>query len=355
MKFSSMRNISVVYKLAAAAFLAFTAQSCKKPNNGIDNNQIISKPYSLFLADSSGQIEYTNDGDNWRTAFGSNGSIIRAMSFSDTNLIVAVGSDAFVAAGKELKGGDNYNFNPISGSVSAAINTPWQSMMLNVPEHDRIYMAGNVPGGVIYSDSSGKRNTWQKDPNWGSVSPLPIVTSFTRLADGKVVGFDHTGSRIFFKTGRDAAWQETKPMAGLPTGGKFFLSHVNNTVVLADSTGTNGVWYSNNLGANWDKYTDLPAGAQVTCMTAPFERLLLVGTAAHGIYMVPLNSTQFQNVSAGLNQSINVRSLSAKSDFYKNNRVLEYVYAATDFGLYRSMDIGRNWILVRKGNFVSVY
>jgi hypothetical protein len=283
------------------------------------------------------------------------------MTFADTNFIIAVASDAFVAAGKELKGGDNYNFNSISDGfgVQAASNTPWQSMLLNVPDHDRVYMAGNVPGGVIYSDSSGKRNTWQKDPNWAPalVGNLPSisVTSFTLLADGTLIGFDHTNSRIFKRSGRNGQWQETSPISGLPTGGKFFLSHVNNTVVLGDSTGTNGVWFSTDFGATWAQYTNLPQGAQVTCMVAPFERLLLIGTSSHGIYMAPLNSSQLQNVSAGLNQTINVRALSAKSDFYKNNQVIEYVYAATDFGLYRSMDIGRNWILVRKGNYVSVY
>ncbi|MCD6064713.1 MAG: hypothetical protein K0R82_2624 [Flavipsychrobacter sp.] len=348
-----MRNISVVYKLATAALLAFTAQSCKKPLNGIDNNQIISKPYSLFLADSTGLIESTNDGNNWRTVFGSNGSQIRAMSFSDTNLVVALTEDAFVAAGKELHGGDNYNFNPINMPV--ATSPKWQSMMLNVPDHDRIYMAGNVVGGVIYSDSSGKRLTWTQDTHFDpSIITKPVISSFTQLADGTLIGYDHLASRIFTKTGRNAPWQEPT-MTGLPTGGKFFLSHVNNTVVLGDSTGTNGVWFSDNLGATWTAYTGLPAGAQVTCMVAPFERHLLVGTANTGIYVAPLNSSVMSNVSAGLNSAINVRALTAKSDFYKNNQVLEYVYAATDFGLYRSMDLGRNWILVRRGNYVAAY
>ena len=82
-----MRNISVVYKLAVAALLAFTVQSCKKRLNGIDNNQIISKPYSLFIADSSGLIEFTNDGNNWTTAFGHSGSQVRAMVYSGNNFI----------------------------------------------------------------------------------------------------------------------------------------------------------------------------------------------------------------------------------------------------------------------------
>ena len=70
---------------------------------------------------------------------------------------------------------------------------------------------------------------------------------------------------------------------------------------------------------------------------------------------MPLNSSNMVESSQGLNSKITVRAIASKDDFYKNNQVIEYVYLATDYGLYRSMDIGNNWILVRRGNYVAAY
>ena len=351
-----MRNFSVVYKLAAVALLAFTAQSCKKRMNGIDNNQIISKPYSLFVADSSGRLEFTNDGKLFKTAFGAQGvNHVPSMVFSGNNFIWVLANNAHVAEDKELFGGDNFNFNPINLGINPLAK--WQSMMINVPSYDnRVYLAGNSGFGVIYSDSNGKRNSWKVDGGFASNIAAPVtITSFTQLKDGSVICYDHINNRIFNKTGKLNAWTEVTPMTGLPTGGKFFLSHFQDITILGDSTGVNGVWYSHDKGANWAQYTGLPAGAQVQCMLAPFERVFLVGTAQHGVYRLPLNSTSLQASNEGLNNLINIRAMAAKDDLYKTEAVSEYVYLATDFGLYRSVDLGNNWILMRRGNYTALY
>jgi hypothetical protein len=356
MKFSlQMRNFSVVYKLAAVALLAFTAQGCKKRMNGIDNNQIVSKPYSLFIADSSGRLEFTNDGKLFKTAFGAQGvNHVRSMTFSKNNFIWVLTHNAHVAEDKELFGGDNFNFNPINLGVTPLAT--WQSMMLDVPDHGRVYLAGNSGFGVIYSDSNGKRNSWKVDGNFASNIAAPVtITSFTQLKDGTLIGYDHINNRIFNKIGKPNAWEEVKPMTGLPTGGKFFLSHFQDITILGDSTGVNGVWYSIDKGATWAQYTGLPTGAQVQCMLSPFDRVFLVGTSTHGIYRLPLNSTNLQPSNEGLNNLINIRAIAAKDDYYKNEAVTEYVYLATDFGLYRSVDLGNNWILLRRGNYTALY
>ena len=46
--------------LLSAALLIFLA-GCSR-NNGINNNQIIETPYSLYFSDSAGALFYTNDG-----------------------------------------------------------------------------------------------------------------------------------------------------------------------------------------------------------------------------------------------------------------------------------------------------
>jgi hypothetical protein len=355
MKFSTeMRNLSVVCKLVAIMLLAAAVQSCKKRRNDIDNNQIISKPYSLFVADSSGRIENTNDGNQFKVAFGAPGNPVRAMSSSGENLVWVGQIDAFVATNKQLQPGNNLNFNPINQPTSPVAQ--WQSMILNVPDYNnRIYLAGNTGKGIIYSDSNGKIGTWKVDGSFNpSISGNIAVTSYTQLANGTVLAFDHINTRIFTKTGKDVLWEEVI-INDLPKSGKFFISHIENTVVAGDSSGANGIWYSTNNGANWKQYNGLPTGAQVMCMLAPFERVLLVGTAGNGMFRLPLNSDTFEPSDNGLNSVINIRGIAAKNDVYKNGEVSEYVYLATDFGLYRSMDIGKNWILMKPGNYVAIY
>lgn len=349
-----MRNLSVGCKLVAIVLLAAAVQSCKKRRNDIDNNQIISKPYSLFIVDTIGRIENTNDGKQFHIAFGATGSNTRAIGTSAENLIWVGKTDAFVATNKELIVGNNLNLNPIN--LPASTNAAWQSMILDVPSYNRVFLAGNAGNGVIYSDTNGKIGTWKIDNNFNpSITGSVVITSYTQLANGLVLAFDHINTRIFQKTGKNDAWTENQMITALPKTGKFFISHILNTVVAGDSTGTNGVWYSNDNGVNWAQYTGLPTGAQVMCMLAPFDRALLVGTSAYGVYRLPLNGTAFEPSSDGLNATINVRGIAAKNDLYKNDQVAEYVYLATDFGLYRSMDIGRNWILMRRGNYIACY
>lgn len=69
MKIFSMDNRKVIYKLAIASAMLVSLIGCKSKWNEIDNNQVISKPYVLFVADSSGAIFKTNDGFNFETVF----------------------------------------------------------------------------------------------------------------------------------------------------------------------------------------------------------------------------------------------------------------------------------------------
>ena len=143
-------------------------------------------------------------------------------------------------------------------------------------------------------------------------------------------------------------------MNDLPTGGKFFIASFKNKLVLADSTGANGVWYSDNEGQNWAQYNGIPGDAYINCMRSAFGQVLLVGTAQYGVFRVT-NGNTFTSVNSGLETNANVRNLTAKDDIYKNEQIVQYIYAATDKGIFRSVDLGENWINVRPGNFVLIY
>lgn len=346
-----MSKFSSYCKLAAVA--ALFVMGCKREAPDF-NNQIINKPYSLYVVDSFGEVSVTNDGEKFQTLFSPNGEPGRAIATSGENVIWAQRTNAFWApdSGDVTK----LQFNPIRMAISAvAFN---QSMIQDVRDQNVIYMASNLGRGVIVSNENGKDNSWKIDNSWDvNITGDILITSFTQLDNGKVMAYDYLHNRIFNKTGVNGVWNE-EVINGLPNTGKFFISHIQNRVVAADSTGINGAFYSDDLGKNWNAYSGLPTGAQVLCMEPAFRQTLLIGTAGHGVYRLPLNSTTFEAANTGIDRDASIRGIAAKSNYYKNDKVMEYVYIATTKGLYRSQDVGRSWFLSfyeKKHGFVLAY
>lgn len=332
-----MSKFSSYCKLAAVA--ALFVMGCKREAPDF-NNQIINKPYSLYLVDSFGEVYLTNDGEKFQTLFSPQGEPGRAIATSGENVIWAQRSNGFWA--RDTGDIDKLQFNPIRMAISAvAFN---QSMVLNVPDHKMIYMASNLGRGVIFSDSNGVDGTWRVDNSWDqAITGDILITSFTQLDNGKVIAYDFLHNRIFNKANATDVWYE-KTINGLPAG-KFFISHIQNRIVAADSSGTSGIYYSDDLGENWTAYTGLPAGAQVLCMEPAFRQTLIVGTSNHGVFRLPLNSTNFESANVGIDRGASIQGIAAKSNFYKNDKTAEYLYLATTKGLYRSQDVGRTWFI----------
>lgn len=343
-----MPNISRFYKLSVVAMLALATQGCKK-ENGIDNNRVITKPYTLYVADSLGVLYNTNNGTDYKIVFPTDGAETRALATAGNN-IISIKKNAHVSEDNGL------NFNPINLQCSQD-PTQTHAMVLNVRDWNRIYMASNLTNGIIKSDSSGKRLSWKAETHFEpAINTANLqITSFARLAKGDVFAYDKFNKRILTKKGKDNLWQEQAIETTLPTA-NFFLSSFINTLILADASGANGVWYSVNNGKNWSQYQGIPASSgRIFCAIEAYGQTLLVGTEFGGVYRLPLASNTFVQANNGLDQYSIIRGLSAKDDHYKNDKIIQYIYAATSTGLYRSLDLGLNWILVKPGNYTAIY
>ncbi len=341
-----MRKISVVYVALTLSILGIALQSCQK-NNGIDNNQVVTKPYSLYVVDSQGAVFNTNDGlDYKKTVFQPDGIPPRAIATSGENIIM-IKSSVFVS---ENEGED---FNVAYSTPSA--NAFHQTMVIDVPSFDgRVYLASALGNSIAYSDSNGSRNSWKLDNS----NPLvgSSITSFTQLMDGTLIAFDDINRKIFTKGSIGAPWAQMNG-SGLPGAGtgQFYISHYGNTVVAADYTGNAGVWYSNDMGNNWSQYSGVPTGVRILSTQAPFNRVLVLGLEGEGIMRLPLGSTTFQAANNGLDNNTSVHSIAAKANSFKNNAKKQFVYIATNTGVYRSEDNGENWIKVKAGNYAAAY
>jgi len=349
-----MRKSYLYYKLAIVLLAALGTQSCSK-DNSINNTTVIATPYSLYFCDSSGSLWNTNDGIFFKTSvFPSDGVPSLAILTADTNLLwiksgVPVGK---VTAHISTDNGKNFNptyspLNPLSFD---------QTIALYSSDEQRVYIAtgDGIYNGVKYNTMGGIPNQWVDDIKMPIV-PGTMITSFTELNNNTIVAFDWTTQRLFTKASATAPWiqQIQSTINPLPAGGQFALGHYNNTIVLVDRTGLNGAWYSQNSGVDWFPYsTGLPK-VPLNVAFAPFGSTLLVGTDSNGVFA--LQGSGFVSANGGLDIGTTVRSIVAKENIYVNGVSVQFVYMATNKGIFRSQDLGQNWIPVRLGNYYSVY
>ncbi len=342
-----MRRISDVLKISMFALTAFAFQSCQK-NNGIDNNQVITKPFTMYIIDSLGTIYNTNDGSDYKQIiFPADGIPPRSLVTSGTGMIMIKSSpNAFMSTneGKQF----NITYNRVNSSAFHS------SMILDVPSfNNRVYMASSDGKGIVYAEKVAVDDTWITD-NDNGLDAGASITSFTQLENGKLVAFDDPNRAIYVKDDVTTGW--TKKLAnGLPTGtGQFFISHYGDNIIAADATGADGVWFSTDQGDNWTQYSGLPANVAIHSVYAPFEKALIVGLEGYGAYRLPLGSTTFQSSSIGFDVNTTVRSIVGKYNYYKNDSKVEYVYVAANTGIYVSRDNGSNWTKLKTGNFYLI-
>jgi len=337
-----MRRYNQLYKLAFA-FLALAAfQGCKK-SNGIDNNSVIKKPYGLFIGSNTGELLTTNDGTNFNTIFGVDRYPYRSiLTAGPTNLL-------FVKANVHLSENGGANFNPtyLQYATPGAL-APWQSMILSVTNHGRIYLSSIDPAtrGIVYSEDNGKK--WKTDGEWEAGVIGGGITSFAQLKNGTLFAFGDANDSLYVRGDKDAKWTHYPQTVIQPTGFSF-LSNFNNTLLLTDHNGANGVHYSNDSGKTWTKYPGLPSQVRLNTTSVPFGSVLLVGTDSNGVYR--LSNGKFEASNNGLESFTTVYSIVGKENIYKNTLEKRYIYIATDKGLYRSDDLGYSWALMLEGDY----
>ncbi|MBA3827687.1 MAG: hypothetical protein H0X33_02015 [Taibaiella sp.] len=345
-----MRKSFVLGKLAVVALMSIVFQSCSK-NNGVDTLSVIATPYSLYYCDSSGTLYNTNDGIHTKNiVFPSDGIPSRAVMIAGPNLL-------WVKSRAYLTTNSGVNFNPTYTTVNPVAFG--QTLLLNAQDENRIYIASSLGGntGIVYNDNNGAFTDadWHTDNTIDAATTGFRVTSYTELKNNTLIAFDFTSTRLFAKGSKPAPWleQTTTVVANrLPAGAAFSMGHFNNTVVAVDLIGVNGAYYSDNNGQDWTKYSGLPAGPLYVA-ASPFDAVLMIGTDLQGIYV--LKGGTFVSSNSGLAVGTTVRAIAAKQNIYINGVAQQYVYIATNHGIYRSQDLGQNWTLMKAGNFYSIY
>jgi hypothetical protein len=208
-------------------------------------------------------------------------------------------------------------------------------------------------------------NGWRPEYFYDSLRVVHVgsinVSSFTLLQNGTLVALGGASKKGLYRTNLPERWIEmispispdTLALPGVPSF--YSLGHINNRIIAIDNYGSGGASYSDDLGTTWNQYAGLPANTPLICISSPFEQICLVGTDSMGLYTINNNTNSFEQVSNGLGTNLVVRSIAFKENIFKNGKKQQYVYIATNKGIYQSSDLGHNWIKTIPGNFVAVY
>lgn len=383
-----------------AAIALGGAYSCKR-TTGIDNNNVIVTPFSLYFSDTAGALYYTNDGRNYDGfVFPPDGRPCRALTTSVYNVLWAKNNLYY-----SQNNGKNFNhtYDTLSSFPTTLCDGQAmdlnQTMLLTVTKwNNRVYACANSDNpsnylGLIVSDYFGNPKTWGYDAVFdtaGGMGAIPVrMTSLTFLANGTMCALGYsspaTGDnyhvRNFVKGAKDGTtevagrWKEvtsnpdgiTYIWGGNPSGtplppygtivdtSYFILGHMNNRLIAIDARCNYGGMYSDDNGQNWKQYAGLPIGVPLLCINAPFEEVCLVGTAGKGVYILNQHTNSWEPSNRGLGSNTTVKSIAFKKNVYKNGTERKFIYLATNKGLYESADGGLNWVLTIPGNYVAVY
>jgi hypothetical protein len=340
--------LSIILGFLAVSTIALN--SCNKRIGMESNGNELATPYSVYFADSAGILYNSNDGDVVKKLiFPADGYPSRALAVTGEKHIVWIKKNAHYTMDNGGTFGPTYFYvNPASYN---------QSALLYARDQERVYIASSQNWGVAYNENHGQSGEWQDEAasNWDNTISAPVsITSYTQMSNGFIWAYDDVNNRLFRKDNKNDPWTEVVPDTSNFKHHWFSMSLASykNVLVAIDSTDSLGAWFSMD-GVAWSEFTGLPHTTKTAVANAPFNEELFVGTYYHGLYrleggvMIPSNE--------GIDANTIVRGIKGKYERYKNNSERRVIYLATNTGIYRSVDIGRNWVKIKEGNFINVY
>ncbi len=325
----------------------FSLHSCQKYNQ-IDNTRTIKVPYTMFIGALNGAVYKTNDALYFSTLFPIDNATIRQILVADTNI-------AYIKQNFYYSKDEGKSFKDSKLDVLDYLDPFYKFFIPNPAVYDRnskkIYLC--TKAGLVVSSDYGA--TWTPEVNWTPGPPANnlVMRSLTQLDNGDLYLMGDPLNQ-YYKQG-SGNWTLVVPTATLPKDTIWYVEHSHDTLFAIDFYNTTGVYYSTNLGTNWNACTGLPKRKEILFGNRPFgSNTFYVGLDSGGLYR--LNGTAFQSTGAGIPWWAKVSFIEGKRVIYRTDVTKYYLFCATDLGLYISESSdGRDWKLIRTGLFSTLF
>lgn len=323
--------------LLCSTVLFFTA--CEKYNQ-IDNTGIIRTPYVLYTGGLDGQIHKTNDANYFTKLSAISPFPIRQIITADTNILV-LRKDCYVSDDNGLA------FNKTNTNCLDFYDEFYSYFRPNQMCYDeseqKVYLC--TKGGLLESADFGK--TFGPSPLGGT--PISVIED----DNGDLYAIENSAT-ISKRTAGVGGWGLVAPGASpLSPGNHFYLSSFNGNLIATDYEGTAGVFESSNGGADWTKLGGVSGSGKHILFTNQPEGTsdLFMGRDSSGLFK--LVNGNFESSSAGIPWYAKVGFVEAKRIVYRTGETKEYLFCATDVGLYVSESGGDDWSIARPGASVQ--
>lgn len=329
--------------------LALLGSGCKKYNQ-IDNSGTVKTPYTLFMGGFYGALHKTNDGLYFNNLFPTDNSCIRQIIVADSNILYL--KENLYVSQNEGKSFQVCNQNVIP-YVDAFYKYYFPNTGLYNKSERKVYIC--VENGLEVSTDLGK--TFSAETNWAS--PFPggkMPTSVTLTNNGTMYLMVDSNDQFVKLPGGQWAAVAQDGVNDLPTDTtQWYVSKSNDTLFAVDFNGRNGIYYSTNFGSDWSTIAGIPKKRKILFAHQPeFSNNFYVGIDSGGMYRLDGTNFFFNSVGAGIPWSAKVSFVEGKRIIYRTDVIRNYLYAATDEGLFISETGGLDWRLLRSGSYSTL-
>ena len=346
--------------------------SCNKYNQ-IDTSGTIKVPYVLYMGGVGGDVYQTNDasGTNYNTVFSYDGSVTNQIVISDTNILLLKDYLSVSQKSKAFHIQPNvklYHYNPLSNSMK--LN--YKNTSLWDTKNSKTYLCQT--DGLIYR-SLDDGVTWKvlMSPNDidSSYGYSHDITSVTQTNNNNVYFLtkygltfrNGGGSGVFNLILPDVNGSGT-PINQLPinfsstpsvSDSFWTISHSANNLIAYNYNLSNSVYYSNNEGKDWYACSGVPANSRKLFGNQTLGGVYFLGTDSAGLYKLDVSGTNFIHTDGGLPPYARVYDVVGKRNVYNTDFAKYYYFAATDQGLYMSLNGGEDWQFVHTGSYTALW
>ncbi len=332
-------------KLILIALLTImTISSCEKYNE-INNIGSVKTPYVLYIGGLTGTNYVTNDGVYFDRLFPVDNSPVRQIITADSNLLY-LKENCYVSDDE----GKAFNIcNDHARPYFDKFNKYFVPHQMCYDASEQIVYLCTATG-LEKSTDFGK--TFTPVTNWGGAGA--IIPSTIIELDNNDLYILSDSANISKLTGGTGNWDAVNQITPLPSDTSiWYFSNNKDTVIATDYRGYAGVYYSVD-GGDWKKYNGIVGdGRRILFANQPFgSDNLFIGRDSSGLYRS--NGTSFASKSIGIPWYAKVQYVEGKRVIYRTDVAKDYLYCATDVGLFISESNGDDWRKVKEGNFSTL-